>query len=102
VVWEKRVMEKASGGGEMAAEMEYRGDYLGRMEWIQYPDGERVRYGYNYGGEVERVSGEKEGRSFTCVERVGYDEYGQRVYMRLGNGVEMRIGSFYWWPCRYV
>ncbi len=55
-----------------AAEMKYRSDYLGRMQC----DGEKVIYGYNYGGEVESVTGEKQGKSFTYVEKVGYDAWG--------------------------
>nr|WP_255949272.1 RHS repeat-associated core domain-containing protein [Brucepastera parasyntrophica] len=75
-------------GTVKTAEMRYRSDYLGRMEEITYPDGEVVKYEYNYGGEVERVTGEKQGETFTYVDKIGYDEWGQRVYLRLGNGVE--------------
>ncbi|MDO5773853.1 MAG: hypothetical protein Q4P16_06065 [Spirochaetales bacterium] len=40
------------------AVMEYRSDYLGRMQWIAYPDGEKVTYGYDRGGQVVSVKGE--------------------------------------------
>ncbi|MDR2923899.1 MAG: hypothetical protein LBU85_11250 [Treponema sp.] len=30
------------------------------------------------------------GADFTYVDRIGYDEYGQRVYLKLGNGAETR------------
>ncbi|ULQ59049.1 LysM peptidoglycan-binding domain-containing protein [Brucepastera parasyntrophica] len=75
-------------GTVKTAEMRYRSDYLGRMEEITYPDGEVVKYAYNYGGAVERVTGEKQGETFVYVDKIGYDEWGQRVYIRLGNGVE--------------
>ena len=51
------------------------------------PD-EAITYSYNYGGEVESVKGLKRGTVFTYVEKIGYDEWGQRVYLKLGNGVE--------------
>lgn len=40
------------------AAMEYRSDYLGRMQWIAYPDGEKVSCGYDAGGQVVSVYGE--------------------------------------------
>lgn len=30
----------------------------------------------------------KAGETFTYVDRIGYDAFGQRVYLKLGNGVE--------------
>ena len=70
------------------ATMEYRSDYLGRMQWITYPDGEKVTYGYDNGGQVISVTGENFGQSFEYVKDIGYDEYGQRVYIEYGNGVK--------------
>ena len=32
------------------AVMQYRSDYLGRMQHIIYPDGEKITYGYDNGG----------------------------------------------------
>ena len=46
------------------AAMEYRSDYLGRMQHIVYPDGEKVTYGYDDGGQVISVTGENFGRTF--------------------------------------
>jgi RHS repeat-associated protein len=68
----------------------YQSDYLGRMEWIEYPDGEVVTYGYDRGGNVNSVKGQKDTTNITYVEDIGYDAWGQRVYMKLGNGVETR------------
>jgi RHS repeat-associated protein len=58
------------------------------MQAITYPDGETVRYGYDYGGNVVSVAGTKQGQAFPYVDKIGYDEWGQRVYLKLGNGVE--------------
>ncbi len=68
----------------------YLYDYLGRLERITYPDGEVVVYGYDRGGQVASVTGVHGGWSTEYVQRIGYDELGQRVYMRYGNGVESR------------
>lgn len=38
------------------AVMEYHSDYLGRMQWIIYPDGEKVTYCYDNGGQVISVT----------------------------------------------
>ena len=68
------------------AVMEYRSDYLGRMQWIVYPDGEKITYGYDKGGQVISVSGEHYGHSFDYVKNILYDQYGQRIRIDYGNG----------------
>ena len=68
------------------AVMEYRSDYLGRMQWITYPDGEKVTYGYDKGGQVVSVKGEHWGHDFDYVTNILYDEYGQRTRIDYGNG----------------
>ncbi|MBP5438269.1 MAG: hypothetical protein J6Y30_09845, partial [Treponema sp.] len=74
---------------ERTATMEYRSDYLGRMQEMTYPDGERVEYAYDYGGNVCGISGTtKEENDFSYVKDIGYDEYGQRNFIEYGNGVK--------------
>ena len=68
------------------AVMEYRSDYLGRMQWITYPDGEKVTYGYDKGGQVVSVKGEHWGHDFDYVTNILYDQYGQRTRIDYGNG----------------
>ena len=68
------------------AVMEYRSDYLGRMQHIVYPDGEKVSYGYDRGGQVASVTGENYGHTFNYVTNILYDEYGQRTRIDYGNG----------------
>ena len=68
------------------AVMEYRSDYLGRMQWITYPDGEKVSYGYDRGGQVVSVKGEHWGHDFDYVTNILYDQYGQRTRIDYGNG----------------
>ena len=69
-----------------SAVMEYRSDYLGRMQWIVYPDGEKITYGYDKGGQVVSVTGTHYGHEFNYVTNILYDEYGQRTRIDYGNG----------------
>ena len=68
------------------AVMEYQSDYLGRMQYIVYPDGEKITYGYDRGGQVISVTGEHYGHEFNYVTNILYDEYGQRTRIDYGNG----------------
>ena len=68
------------------AVMEYRSDYLGRMQWIIYPDDEKVSYGYDNGGQVVSVTGTHYGHEFNYVTNILYDQYGQRTRIDYGNG----------------
>ncbi|QQO10706.1 toxin TcdB middle/N-terminal domain-containing protein [Breznakiella homolactica] len=68
--------------------MAYAGNYLGQMERIEYPDGEVVRYEYNSGGQIRSVTGKRGVTTYPYVKDIGYDEYGQRRYIRYGNDVE--------------
>ena len=91
VTEERRTIKRADPYASVEAVMKYESDYLGRMQKITYPDGETVKYGYDGGGNVVSVKGEKKGyQEYTYVEDIGYDEYGQRVYVKYGNGVETK------------
>ncbi|WP_297645198.1 RHS repeat-associated core domain-containing protein, partial [uncultured Treponema sp.] len=68
------------------AVMEYQSDYLGRMQYIVYPDGEKVAYGYDRGGQVISVTGSNYGNEFSYVANILYDQYGQRTRIDYGNG----------------
>jgi RHS repeat-associated protein len=73
-----------------AALFSYVYDYLGRIQRITYPDGEQVSYSYDTGGLVVSVEGEHYGRHTKYVQDIGYDHFGQRVYIKYGNGMETR------------
>ena len=70
----------------ITSEMKYRSDYLGRMQWIEYPDGELITYGYDNGGQVISVTGEHWNKNFEYVTNILYDQYGQRTRIDYGNG----------------
>ncbi len=67
-------------------------DSFGRTMSITYPDGEKVDYGYDAGGLLEKAVGHRAAGSAVpgdevYLASVAYDEFGQRVRMLLGNGV---------------
>lgn len=66
---------------------EWNYDSWNRLMSMTYPDGEYVKYSYDLGGNLVSVEGEKD-KKYTYVQNIGYNEYGQRVYMKYGNGTE--------------
>ena len=76
------------------ASFTYRSDYLGRMQTMRYPDGETITYTYDKGGQLKGVSGVKNTikgtETYSYIDTIVYDEHGQRVYIKYGNGVETR------------
>lgn len=85
---ERRTLNRLTpGASPETAVMRYTGDYLGRMQRIVYPDGETVTYGYDHGGQLNRVTGNRNGVTFNYVNDIAYDEFGQRVFIEYGNSV---------------
>ena len=54
---------------------------------MTYPDGELLTYQYDSGGLVRAASGVKLGNNYTYLNRFEYDKFGERVFVRFGNGV---------------
>lgn len=52
-----------------------------------YPDEEKVTYTYDLGGQLTNVHGYKS-YGYDYVNRIGYDKFGQRTYMKYCNGAE--------------
>jgi RHS repeat-associated protein len=63
-------------------------DGFGRLATMTYPDGEVVRHDYDSGGLLRSVAGEKAGHLYPYVDRLEYDEFNDRRFVRYGNGVE--------------
>jgi RHS repeat-associated protein len=77
---------------DISRTMQYTSNYLGQLETLVFDDGEVVSYSYNEGGQVRTVAGTKPSSggsgNFPYVNDIGYDEFGQRVYIAYGNGVQ--------------
>ncbi|WP_253714844.1 RHS repeat-associated core domain-containing protein [Treponema sp. OMZ 803] len=57
-------------------------------------DGETITYTYDKGGQLKGVSGVKNTvkgtETYSYIDTIVYDEHGQRVYIKYGNGVETK------------
>lgn len=70
---------------------EWTYDTWNRVQTIKYPDEELVSYHYNRGGDLHSITSEKPGLQTPpkdIISQLGYDRFGQRVYLRYGNGTE--------------
>ena len=64
---------------------EWSYDSHNRLQEMIYPDGEKIKYFYNLGGQLSSIVGEKE-YLYRYIDSTGYDAYEQKVYQRMGNG----------------
>ncbi|MEM9258201.1 MAG: toxin TcdB middle/N-terminal domain-containing protein, partial [Bacteroidota bacterium] len=64
-------------------EMEY--DSWGREQKMGYPDGEIVDFGYDNGGQLVTMRGEKDGNTYDYLKEIRYDAFGRMVGKTLGN-----------------
>ena len=95
VIKETRTIKRYEALSEPeTASFTYRSDYLGRMQTMKYPDGETITYTYDKGGQLKGVSGVKNTikgtETYSYIDTIVYDEHGQRVYIKYGNGVETK------------
>jgi RHS repeat-associated protein len=65
-------------------------DTWGRMLTMEYPDGEVLTYTYDSGGVPSGVSGEKNGITYPYVDRLEYDQFGNRRLQMNGNGTSVQ------------
>ncbi len=66
----------------------YLYDTWGRLQQMQYPDGELLTYKYDSGGLPKEVMGKKQSSEYPYVQKLEYDKFEQRAFMLQGNGVE--------------
>ncbi|WP_303813124.1 toxin TcdB middle/N-terminal domain-containing protein, partial [Apibacter mensalis] len=62
-------------------------DSWNKLEQIIYPDQEKVDYIYNTAGLLTRIKGSK-AYSYDYVNKIGYDKFEQRNYLKYCNGSE--------------
>lgn len=67
---------------------EARYDSWNRIQEIRYPDGERVQYEYNSAGKLTKLHGLRFGKAYSYVDRLSYDKFEKRRFIRFGNRSE--------------
>ena len=66
----------------------YRYDSWGRMLPMTYPDGEKVDYTYQWGGDLNDMLGTKDGVRRKYISSILYNTFGQRSHVVYGNLTE--------------
>ncbi|MDR2235913.1 MAG: hypothetical protein LBE92_07295 [Chryseobacterium sp.] len=64
---------------------EWEYDTWNRVKTITYPDGEKVIYKYNLGGNLNTMTSVKDGFARNIINELGYDKFDQRVFLKYGN-----------------
>ncbi|MFG2876037.1 SpvB/TcaC N-terminal domain-containing protein [Streptomyces sp. NPDC048337] len=77
----------ATGGAPRTYTTAWRYDAFNRVLQLTYPDGEVLSYDYDSGGQVTRATGVKNGTTYTYLDRLDYDKFGQKILQQTGNGV---------------
>ena len=85
--------------------MIFRYDSWNRIDSMTYPDGEVVSYGYNKGGMLENIRGNKNGDLRTYVESIRYNKfelkeseiYGNATWMSYEYDSLLRLSHLYSW-----
>lgn len=62
-------------------------DSWNRLQTMTYPDGEKLTYWYNSGGQLNKLTGNK-GTETVYVNDIQYDKFEQRSKVIYGNGTE--------------
>lgn len=65
-------------------------DSFNRSKQMVYPDGEKIKYTYDLGGNLFTMTGEVMGNSYDYIKRIDYDQYEQRTYLLYGNHTETK------------
>lgn len=63
-------------------------DSWNRLQTIIYPDGEKITYKYDLGGNLTQMTGELNSGSYDYIKRIDYDYFEQRTYLLYGNKTE--------------
>lgn len=63
-------------------------DSWNRLQTMIYPDGEKINYSYDLGGNLNQMTGDYDGSPYSYIKRIDYDHYEQRTYLLYGNQTE--------------
>ena len=66
----------------------YNYDSWNRLQYMIYPDQEKVNYSYDLGGNLTRMTGQVYNEPYNYIDRIDYDYYEQRTYLKYGNKTE--------------
>ena len=66
----------------------YEYDSWNRLMRLKYPDNEWVNYSYDLGGNLKQMEGRVNNQKYNYIERIDYDHYEQRTYLKYGNKTE--------------
>ncbi|MEO8235529.1 MAG: RHS repeat-associated core domain-containing protein, partial [Flavobacterium sp.] len=66
----------------------YEYDSWNRIISLKYPDNETVNYVYDLGGNLNQMAGTVNNQEYKYIERIDYDHYEQRTYLKYGNKTE--------------
>ena len=66
--------------------MDYTYDSWGRMYKMIYPDGEKITYTYQWGGDLHSMNGSKNSNDRTYIREIQYNSFGQKKIVNYGNG----------------
>ncbi|MCZ8296204.1 MAG: SpvB/TcaC N-terminal domain-containing protein [Flavobacterium sp.] len=69
-------------------ETRFQYDSWNRLQGMVYPDGEKIAFTYDLGGNLNRMTGEYNGAPYDYIKRIDYDYYEQRSYLLYGNATE--------------
>ena len=72
--------------GTFKTEFEY--DSFGKLLSLTYPDGEKLCYWYDGSGQLTEIYVKERHNGYRYVQEIGYDKFGDRIYMKYGNGAE--------------
>ena len=92
VINETRTLALPETGGTWCFHSEYTYDSWGRMLAMTYPDGEVVRYHYQWGGELRGMTGSKGTDTRKYIDSIQYNIYGQKAKTFYGNGTSAEYG----------
>ena len=66
----------------------YTYDSWNRLQSMIYPDYEDVEFKYDFGGNIKQITGTLNGTPYNYIQRIDYDYYEQRTYLKYGNNTE--------------
>ncbi len=72
--------------------MNFEYDSWNRIQQMTYPDGEVVSYGYNLGGMLDSIGGQKGSFSHPYIKHIAYNQYELKDSVLYGNGTLATYG----------